>query len=97
MAPQEDPVSLAGVYTLPSDGAASAQAAYGNVFIAAKMSRDAIRAKSYSGQPLCLFQGLGCKTCFQTILVLSYQGEKPATFFLLCPDDIDFPFQHAAQ
>lgn len=48
-------MSLAGVYTLPSDGAATAQAAYGNVFIAGKISRDAIRAKSYSGQPPCLF------------------------------------------
>ncbi len=55
VAQQEDPLSLAGVYTLPSDGAASPQAAYGNVFIAGKISRDAIRAKSYSGQPPCSF------------------------------------------
>ena len=49
VAPQGDPVSLAGVYTLPSSGAANAQAAYGNVFIAGKISGEAIRAKSYTG------------------------------------------------
>ena len=49
VAPQGEPVSLAGVYTLPSDGAATAQAAYGNVFVAGKISVEAIRAKSYSG------------------------------------------------
>ncbi|CAL8467417.1 g6955 [Coccomyxa elongata] len=49
VAPHGEPVSLAGVYTLPSDGAANAQAAYGNVFVAGKISGEAIRAKSYSG------------------------------------------------
>ncbi|BDA42945.1 probable protein EXORDIUM-like 3 at C-terminar half [Coccomyxa sp. Obi] len=49
VAPQGEPVSLAGVYTLPSDGAADPQAAYGNVFIAGKVSGEAIRPKSYSG------------------------------------------------
>ncbi|CAL8467418.1 g6956 [Coccomyxa elongata] len=49
VAPLGDTVSLAGVYTLPSSGAANAQAAYGNVFIAGKISGEAIRAKSYTG------------------------------------------------
>ncbi|EIE24427.1 hypothetical protein COCSUDRAFT_65352 [Coccomyxa subellipsoidea C-169] len=44
------PQSLEGVWTLPSSGAASQQAAYGNVFIASKISNEAIRAKSYAGE-----------------------------------------------
>ena len=49
VAPQGEPASLAGVYTLPSSGAATAHAAYGNVFIAGKISGKAISAKSYTG------------------------------------------------
>lgn len=45
-------MSLAGVWTLPSSGAASEQAAYGNVFLAGKLSAEAIRAKAYSGEAL---------------------------------------------
>nr|QOL01142.1 putative extracellular protein CSOL_065 [Pseudococcomyxa simplex] len=50
VAAAEAPLSLEGVYTLPSSGAANAQAAYGNVFLASKISNEAIRAKSYAGE-----------------------------------------------
>lgn len=40
---------LEGVWTLPSSGAASAHAAYGNYIIAQTMSAEAARIKNYQG------------------------------------------------